>query len=156
MQGERYSPSLEPFCIQHNKEKVMPDAVVVRRHKESREGKESGCRWAESEVKVATTHYNAWLYASHASCASRRICRTWACAMYVSHAHCKVRPSMKSRTTLLGSSCRSWSGGYGVRKSLRWNRLTMPFSLCFEGLRTRLPNASISTHRRFQSRVSGN
>jgi hypothetical protein len=42
MQGERYNPSLKPFCIQHNKGKVMPDAVVVRRNKEnSREGKES-------------------------------------------------------------------------------------------------------------------
>jgi len=42
MQGERYNPSLKPFYIQHNKGKVMPDAVVVRRNKEnSREGKES-------------------------------------------------------------------------------------------------------------------
>ena len=71
--------------------------------------------------------------------------------MYVSQAHCNVRPSIKSRTTLLGSSCRSWSGGYGVRNSLRWKRLTTPFSLDFEGLRTRLPKLSISTHLRFHS-----
>jgi len=111
MQGERYSPSLEPFCIQHNKEKVMPDAVVVRRHKEKPRGKESGAVGAKGWVEVVATVHSAWLYAIQASCASRRICRTWACPMYVSHAHCKVRPSMKSRTTLLGSSWRSWSGG---------------------------------------------
>lgn len=43
-----------------------------------------------------------------------------------------------------------------MRKSLRWKRRTMPFSFDFDGLRTRLPLASISTHRRFQRRVSGN
>ena len=72
MQGERYSPSLEPFCIQHNKEKVMPDAVVVRRHKEKPRGKESGAVGAKGWVEVVATIYSAWLYAIQASCASRR------------------------------------------------------------------------------------
>lgn len=72
MQGERYSPSLEPFCIQHNKEKVMPDAVVVRRHKEKPRGKESGAVGAKGWVEVVVTVHSAWLYAIQASCASRR------------------------------------------------------------------------------------
>jgi hypothetical protein len=53
---------------------MMPDAVVVRRNKEnSREGKESVVPWRlRIEVEVAATNHSAWLYASQASCASRR------------------------------------------------------------------------------------
>jgi hypothetical protein len=35
------------------------------------------------------------------------LCNTLACAMYVSHAHCNDLPSIKSKTTLFGNSCRS-------------------------------------------------
>lgn len=47
----------------------------------------------------------------------------WRC----SQAHCNVLPSLKSMTTLLGSSCRSWSGMYGVRKSERGYRFVITF-----------------------------
>lgn len=73
MQRERYSHSLEPFCIQHNKEKVMSDAVVVRRHKEKPRGKgECGAVGAKRWVEIVGTIHSAWLYAIQASCASRR------------------------------------------------------------------------------------
>jgi len=55
----------------------MPDAVVVRRDKEKNQ--EKGKRTKEivgaveaREAEMAESNYCAWLYASQASCASRR------------------------------------------------------------------------------------
>lgn len=49
-----------------------------------------------------------------------------------SHAHCSVLPSRKSNTTLLGSSCLSWSGMYGGMKSAKGKRLVRTLEFCLE------------------------